>query len=205
MKNNSLHKILAAHFIVASLAIVTMGINLSCSREVPEDAAPLDLTSSRLGRALAPLAPPPPPTTGIDAPLPLSPSPNRPTGVIDTPEVPNPQGLKLSDNEIETVKLINRSRINHNLNALIVEQKLMDTANYWASYFAALRQHNQLARGTNYAHNVCSPTIDAADAFHKWRISPDSQAASNMHDPIFKYIGVGSVFSDTGYWYVFFN
>ncbi len=203
MKNNSLHKILAAHFIVASLAIVTMGINLSCSREVPEDAAPLDLTSSRLGRALPPVAPLP--TSRVDAPLPLSPSPTRPTRVIDTPEVPNPQGLKLSDNEIETVKLINRSRINHSLNALIVEQKLMDTANHWASYFAALHQHNQLARGTTYAHNVCSPTIDAADAFHQWLASPNSQASSNIHDPIFKYIGVGSVFSDTGYWYVFFN
>ncbi|NDE14799.1 CAP domain-containing protein [bacterium] len=167
----------------------------SCGREIPEDAAPLD-QDSRLGRAIIP-------PTAAAAPLPLTQV--RPPDIINTPEVPNPKEVELSAIEIETITLINRARTNRSLPALIVEPKLMSMANHWASHYAALRQHAQLVPGSEYAHNVCSPVATAAEAVQIWLSSRDSQAALNIKDPIFKYIGVGAAFSDSGYWYVFFR
>ncbi len=169
----------------------------TCSREIPEDAAPLD-RDSRLGRAITP-----PGAAAPRAPLPLTPV--RPPDIINTPEVPNPKEVELSAIEIETISLINQARISRGLDALIVEPGLMSMANHWASHYAALRQHAQLVPGSEYAHNVCSPVETATDAVEEWLSSSDSQAASNIKDPIFNYIGVGAAFSDSGYWYVFFR
>ncbi|MEY4631956.1 MAG: Cysteine-rich secretory protein family [Pseudomonadota bacterium] len=200
MKNTNRKQI--RPFLLAFFAPILVQSVISCGRRpVPDDKEPVDLTSSPIGRGFMPELPqmPPPQLTPPELPgMPAVPP------AFNSPEVPNPQGVALTDLQIDMIKYVNRTRMARDLKPLVVDPDMTKDASAWATHFANLRSRNRLAE-VPYSQNVCAPAINPGDAVAKWLNNPDSQTARNIMNPNFTKVGAGMGFTDTGYGYMFFQ
>ena len=188
---------------LAFFAPILLQMTLACGRRpAPEDKEPVDLTTSPIGRGFMPEIPqmPPPQLTPPELPVP----PVGPPPAFQSPEVPNPENVMLTDFQIDMIKYVNRVRMQRNLKPVVVDAEMTKSASLWSSYFAERHQRQRLA-DVPYPQNTCAPAINAGDAVAKWLNNPDSQTARNIMNPNYTKVGAGAAFSDTGYWYMFFQ